>query len=75
VIDNTNSLKTEEIEDDQRYIGNKRYLIEITDCDTEGKYYTKRIRSLSKAVGMAAEYNNLMGLTAVILDTKTGETI
>jgi hypothetical protein len=75
VIDNTNSLKTEEPEDGQRYIGNQRYVIEITDCDTGGKYYTKRIRSLSKAVGMAAEYNSLMGLAAVILDTKTGEAL
>lgn len=75
MIDNTNSLKTEEPEDDQRYIGNQRYIIEITDCDTEGKYYTKRIRSLSKAVGMAAEHNRLMGLTAVILDTKTGKAL
>lgn len=74
-MDKTNFIKTKKFRDDQRYIGNQRYIILITDCDTEGKYYTRRIRSLSQAVGMAAEYNSLMGLTAEIMDTKTGEFI
>jgi len=57
------------------YIPHERYILEIKDLETERIYYSRRIGSLPKAISTACEYNILAGLSARILDTKTGEII
>jgi len=57
------------------YVTNGRYLIELLDIESGRTYYTRRIRGLGRAVGMAGEYNSSKGLEATIIDTKTGEMI
>ena len=57
------------------YIPHERYIIEIKDKESGRTYHTRRIGTLRYAVNAANEYNSMAGLTARILDTKTGEII
>lgn len=66
-------IMAKETDENFEYISNQRYIIEIKVQETGKVYYTKRIGTLPAAVDIAADYNMIADLAAVIMDTKTGE--